>query len=170
MQHDLLVKLNACRDAQQWSEKYPDLQTAWSACERGDWMLWLCGRLAGPPESASRKKLVLAACACARLALPHTLAGETRPIKTIETAEAWANGAEGVTLDMVRTTADAAYAAAKAADATTYAAYLAAYAAAKAAYADAARPTTLKQCADIMRAAYPTIPADERSRAWAKRK
>ena len=155
MQHDLLVKLNACHDAQQWANTYPDLQTAWSACERGNWMLWLCGRLAGPQESASRKKLVLAACACARLSLQYVVKGETRPLKAIETAEAWANGADGVSLDMVRAAAAAAYAASSAAAAAAY----------SSSAASSSRSDTLKRCAEIMRAAYPMIPADERSLA-----
>ena len=75
-------------------------------------MLWLLGKLSGPPESASRKKLVLAACACARQALRFVPTGEDRPRLAIEIAERWAKNKAGVMLEQVKT---AAYAAASAA-------------------------------------------------------
>jgi len=37
---------NPCPGAVEWCEQFPDLQQAWEACERGDWMLWLLGELA----------------------------------------------------------------------------------------------------------------------------
>ncbi len=154
-----LKKLRPCSDAVEWAKTFGALDDAWKACERGDWMLWLLGKQAGPPESDSRKKLVLTACACARLALPHVKKGDRRSLKAIETAEAWARGDTGVTLQMVRDAAAAdAYAAAYAA-----AAYAAAYAATYAAYAAyaaadaAARKSILAKCADIVREHYPSI-------------
>lgn len=60
---DGLRALGACADAIVWAETQPDLATAWAECERGDWMLWLAGRCSGDPGSASRKQVVLAACA-----------------------------------------------------------------------------------------------------------
>jgi len=145
---DQLTKLRACSEAVEYAAAHPTLQAAWDACKRGDWMLWLLGKLAGPPESESRHKLVLAACQCARLALPHVKQSETRPLAAIETAERWARGEDGVTLAMVRAAAnaaDAAYAAANAADAADAAAAL-------------ARSKTLARCAEIVREAYPQAP------------
>ena len=84
-------------------------------------MLWLLGRIAGPAWSDSRKPLVLAACECARLALPYTT--DPRVLKCIETAEAWTRG--DATKEQVRA-ADADAAAYAAADAAAYAAYAAA--------------------------------------------
>lgn len=107
-----LIALNACPEAVEWARGYRSAQTAWDACERGDWMLWVCGRLSGPPESASRRKLVLTACACARTALRYAPADERRPRSAILTTERWARGTHSVTLDMVR---DAAASAASAA-------------------------------------------------------
>lgn len=130
--------LGACDEAVEWVRTQPSASVAWATCERGDWMFWLLAKLSGPPESASRKALVLAACACARLSLSQVPAGETRPLTAIETAEAWARG-EDMTLDQVRAAAYAAYAAA---DADAY----------------AARSRVLKQCADIVRQHYPTPP------------
>jgi hypothetical protein len=64
-----LEKLRPCSHALDWAKGFDTAQAAWDACERGDWMLWLLGKKAGKPGSAKRKKLVLAACKCARLAL-----------------------------------------------------------------------------------------------------
>ena len=139
-----LRKLNACEDACEWAASYSSPEEAWAACPRGDWMLWLLGKI----PSTRRQDLVLAACACARLALPYVTPGEDRPRVAIETAEAWARGAVG--LDAVRVAvydadaacaaaaADAACAAACAACAAAYAACAAAYAPADAVYSAAA--------------------------------
>src|SRR5262245_2394940 len=97
---DLLRSLEACQEAREWAASYSTLAEAWQVCDRGDWMLWLAGRLSGAPKSDSRKRLVLAVCACARLALPYVPAGETRPLKAIETAEQWARGEGGTLQDM----------------------------------------------------------------------
>ena len=128
-----LRAMRACDDAVDWLIEQPSYEKAWATCDRGDWMLWLAGRLSGGSESDARKQLVLAACECARLALPHVKKGEIRPLKAIETAEAWARD-EGPTLDDVRSAADAADA------------------------ADAARAKILNQCADIVRKHYPKAP------------
>lgn len=150
-----LKRQGACKEATDWleNEGFKTLDEAWLVCERGDWMLWLAGKLSGEPGSEKRRKLVLAACECARLALPLITVGETRPLKAIEMAEAWARGDEGITLPMVRDAANAAnYAAANAANAAYAANYAAAYAAANAANA------ALKRCADIVREYYPIAP------------
>ncbi len=185
-----LEGIGACSEALAWGEQFTTPDEAWAACERGDWMLWLLGKLAGGPETASRKKLVLAACQCARFALPYVKEGETRPLKAIKFAEAWAKGASGVSLQDVNNAAaaDAAYAAyAAAAAAYAYAAADAAYAAfaaaaaadaayayayaaaaaADAAYAYAAaaaadRGSILKKCADVVRSYYDTPTSKEK--------
>jgi hypothetical protein len=136
-----LADLHACREARTWANDYASLAEAWAACERGDWMLWLSGRVSGAPESEARKLLVLCACACARTALRHTT--DARVVACIETAERWARGE--ASLDDVRAARRNAYAAA-------YAAYAADAAAA------AARQSALKACADIVREHYPTPP------------
>ena len=178
-----IKRLKACKEAIEWGEQFDAPGKAWQECERGEGMLWLLGKLSGKPGSDSRKKLVLAACGCARLSLPYVPKGEIRSLRAIETAEAWARGDAGITLQMVKAAAYAAYAAYYAAyaadayaadDAASYAAY-AAYAAAAdayaaddaASYADyaayyaayaAARKATLKKCADIVRQHYPEAP------------
>ncbi len=152
-----LKKNLACRPALEWLQART-LAEAWEQSERGDWLLWLAAK-----SGVDRRRLVMAACACARLALVHVPPGEERPRVAIETAEAWCRGE--ATIEQVRKASrnvDAAYAAAAAAataayaayaadaaDAAAYAAYAAAAAAAYAAYA--ARASALKKAADLVR-------------------
>jgi len=126
---EFLRKNHACRESLKWLEGR-DLTQAWAECERGDWLLWHAAK-----AGIDRKRLVMAACACARLALVHVRAGEEGPRITIETAEAWCRGE--ATIEQVRearrnaaAAADDAYAAAAAAADAAYDAAYAAYAAA----------------------------------------
>jgi hypothetical protein len=151
----ILRKHGACYGAKDWAKAGDygaDLERAWNECPRGDYLLWIAAKI-----GVDRKLVVLAACACARLALRHVKPGEDRPLKAIETAEAWTRGE--ATIEQVQqaaayAAAAAAYAAADA-DAAAYAAAAAAYAAAAAAYAAAAaayaRQRVLTQCASIVR-------------------
>jgi hypothetical protein len=171
--HEVLQNMYACDAALTWVADQPATEETWDACPRGDWLLWLLGKL-----EVERPRLVLAACECARLVLVHVPQGEGRPLRAIEMAEAWARGGVGApTLAEVRHAAAAAYAAAAyaAADAAAYAAdaayaaayaaaaaaaaYAAAYAADAAAYAaDAAayaRAEVLTKCAGIVRRHFP---------------
>jgi hypothetical protein len=143
--------LHACEEAVEAAGKYTTSQELWDDCKRGDWMLWL---IAGTRRQGCRK-LVLAACECARLSLQYIPDGDDRPKIAIETAERWARGKDGVTLDMVR---EAAYAANAAANAAAYAAYAAnaANAAACAAYAAA---NAAAYAAFAAKAAYSAIDA-----------
>ncbi len=90
-----LVDAKACPEAIRWVEScgLRTNQEAWDACERGDWLLWLLSELKGQ----SQKKLVLAACKCARTTLKYVRKGELRPKKAIETAERWARDDTEVT-------------------------------------------------------------------------
>ena len=170
----ILHTMHACGGSIIWLKTQESWASAWANCERGDWMLWLLGKLSGPAWGEKRKPLVLAACECARLALPYTK--DERVLKCIEIVEAWTRGE--ASLEQVRAAADAADAAADAdaaaAAADAAAAAAAAYAAADAAAdayadaaaaaaayaaaADAARSKILKQCADIVRRHYPIAP------------
>ncbi len=166
-----LVRMHACKPAIEWLEKegFKTLDDAWQVCEDGSWMLWLEGNLSGKPGSEKRKKLVLASCECGRLSLPYAGSSKDLIQNTYETAEKWAKGEGGVTLDDVRAAAYASNAAASNAAAydAANAAYAAAYAADAAdanantaaanAYA-AAKQEILKQCADIVRKYYPVAP------------
>lgn len=169
---DQIEALGACSEAVKWlrKEAHPTLGAAWTACLRGDWVLWLAGRLAGPPGDPSRIPVVLAACDCAELTLHLVAKGEERPRKAIETARAWARGE--ATLAEVQVAYDAdADASCAAAYAATYAVYAdsaaadvyaaadyAADAADAAAYIADDYANTLAQCADIVRRYFPNPP------------
>ena len=172
----LLSRYRAYKEVQEWAEAHGGpMEELWRDCERGDWMLWLAVR-----AKIGRRVVVNAACACARTALQYVPAGEERPRRAIETAEAWARGDEN--LEAVRAAATAAkrfgvssasasaafaaYAAAAAAYAFAASAASGAYAAATAAVyaADAAalaaanddmeiaRARVLAECAELVRA------------------
>ena len=155
-----LIRLQACADARAWARSLPSdtsPESAWSACECGDWLMWLLGAL-HRRGAITRQVLVLAACAAARTALPY-LAGrpaEAASFAAIEAAERWCRGE--ATIDEVRAARDAAWAgrceAWPAAAAAYAAADAAAYAAADAAAA-AARTKHLYVVADAIRAAVP---------------
>lgn len=165
---DEIAHLSPCCEAMGWARGYPSLAEAWAVCPRGDWMLWLAGKFAGEPWSKGRKRLVLAACECARLSLPYTQ--DVRVLRCIETAERWARG-EATREELIEArqraltsasayAASAATAAATAAAATAAAAASAYAASASAASASAAsaRDKVLAECADIVRRHYPEPP------------
>src|SRR3972149_5439200 len=84
---DLLDSVGACKKAVDWAGKRRVGAAAWRACPRADWMLWIAVRL-----GVDRRRVTLAACACARTVLRHVPSGEQRPRIAIETAERWARG------------------------------------------------------------------------------
>ncbi len=130
-----LKKLGACEDMVIWASEQQNLEKAWQNCERGDWMLWLAGKTAGPSGDTRRKKLVLAAVECAELSISYVRARENRPAKALRIARDWAIGGKS-TLEDVKSAAYVVSAAASAADASASAAP-AAYASAAAADANA---------------------------------
>lgn len=164
------MNLNACSEGVEFARRFDTYQEAWNACQRGDFMLWLAGKLSGEIGSDARKQLVLAACACARLALPFVKKGENSPRLAIETAEAYVRGE--ATLEAVRSAYSSAYAyaytyAAASASACAYAsAHAAAYVCASASYAAdashyasaAARKKMQAECADEVRRIIPVAP------------
>ena len=106
---DQIAHLSPCPEAVEWLGDRT-LAQAWRTCPRGDWMLWLAGRL-----NIERKVLVRAAVECARPALKYVPKGEKRPAKALSVALAWTRGR--ATIEHVRTAADAAYDATAAYDA-----------------------------------------------------
>ena len=134
----ILRKMQACKSAICWVEERSSWAEAWTMCGRADWMLWVLVRICGKSGSDAHRRLVLAACRCARISLGLVRPGELRPLAAIEIAERWARRQPDVTLDMVRMAAAAADAAADA--------------------ATDARIKALKQCADIVREFFPEPP------------
>lgn len=81
----LLSDYQPCPEALVWARKYGiDYDRAWHECEQGNWLLWIASNL-----GVDRKKIVLAAGDCARLALTSVPEGEDRPRLAIEAAEKW---------------------------------------------------------------------------------
>lgn len=82
-----LADHGAHRDLVAWCEPFgDDWSAAWSACPRGDWLL----AIAASQQDVDRSSLVLAACACARLALDASDHEEAS--RALTTCEAWARG------------------------------------------------------------------------------
>ena len=176
-----LESLGACEPAIEWAEQHRALAAAWAACHRGDRMLWYAGRVSGPIGSPSRRKVVLVATECARLAWPYVRMCRAVVQRLYKTAEAYGRGDPTVSLQDVQDAADgvdaptsnaaicaAVYAAtvARAASAAIYtsaAASAASAAAHAAAAARAAGDDLLRQAADIVRRHYPRPPRRSRS-------
>ncbi len=180
---DKLKEQEACEEAIDWASEQESAQAAWSACERGDWMLWAWGENCGKIGSKSHRFLVLACVECARTSLKYNKDKESKRLakKSLETTERWARGEKEVTLEDVENVwyaaaGDAGAVAVNAAtsiavnpgassDAAHYAsdaAHYAAGAAARAAGYAAAREKALKKCADIIRKIQPLCPKFKR--------
>lgn len=93
-----LASWGACAEGAKYAQRV-GWQKSWASCTRGDWMVWLLGRL-HVHGHLSRRDLVRAACASARTALEH--AGKYREeIAThLSVVEAWAEGK--ATIEAVR--------------------------------------------------------------------
>lgn len=156
-----LCRLRACSKAREWADG-KTLSDVYKQLHRADWWLWLATR-----AGVDRRRVALAACACARTALKYVPEGEKRPLHAIELTERWGRGEPEVTLEQVRQAARGAraadYAAAEAADAAAEAAY-AAYAAA-ADYAAAYAADAAADAAYAAAAAYAAYAADTRKNA-----
>ena len=125
--HEELIQLRACGEAVEWAKNYDSFASAWKECERGDWMLWLCGTKEGKKGWPSQEEIVLVECDCAELVLPiyeKQYPNDSRIRDCIETTRQWAKG--------------------EATEAEREAAAGAAW--------EAAEAATFKQCADICRA------------------
>ena len=111
-----LQAIGACLDAVEWARTQPSLAAAWRTCERGDWMLWLAGRRIDKLGSMAHRRVVQAAAACARLALPIYEArrpGDRRARAAIVAAERWARVPIAVNQKAAYAAASAAFAARK---------------------------------------------------------
>ena len=78
-----LEKINACQEACEWAGKRTP-QEAWDQCKRADWLLWWAWTV----RRDSRPPLIRATCCGPRRALRFVPAGELRPLRAIEAAEA----------------------------------------------------------------------------------
>lgn len=105
-----LQRLGACTGACDWARAQPDPDTAWARCRRGDWLLWLLGRLAGPRALGQRRQLVLATSECVRhvLRLVADDAARYRLALALAVVERWACGDDTVTARDLHAAASAA--------------------------------------------------------------
>lgn len=78
--------LYACKEAVIWNGDRT-FDECWRDCTRGDWMLWLAGRL-----QIDRKKITQVACSCVRLAFPYAGKNVKDIESKLESVEAWAKG------------------------------------------------------------------------------
>jgi hypothetical protein len=167
----LLDRLHACFEARVWA-KGKTLAEVWLGCGRGDWLLWLAGRMQGEPGWFTREQVVLAACDCAETSLKFVREGEDRPRKCLEVVRAWATGnatLEEVRVARVAASADADDAASDAAYAASYAASAADAAAYAAASAYASASDAAAYAADASAAAYASAAASDASDADRKK-
>jgi hypothetical protein len=165
-----LKDMHACDEAVQFADDFRSLKSAWNACERGDWMLWLIRRTMNKDDESQLRVLTLAKAICAKLVL-HLMLDE-RSKNAVDVAERFGLGqASRMELDAAAATAyaaaanaaytaaaadaanaaNAAYAAAAADAANAANAAAAAYAANAANAAAAARNYILKRAADEIR-------------------
>jgi hypothetical protein len=104
-----LYILRACQRAREWAGEYETLPEAWAACDRGDWMLWLCGKMIGKEGWPTHQAIVLAACDCAELALPlyeERYPADPRVRVCLAITRQWAGG--NATIEAVKVAAHAA--------------------------------------------------------------
>ncbi|HEY5057001.1 MAG TPA: hypothetical protein VII58_12630 [Acidobacteriaceae bacterium] len=133
---ELLRSHHACSEASEWA-KGKDLAEVWHTCHRGDWMLWLLGRMTDRPGWLTRKEVCAIVCDVVEPSLRYVRPGEMRPQACLDTVRGWIAGTH--TLEQVRK-------ARRAADAYAYA-----DAAAAAAAYSTTRTRSLLQSANICR-------------------
>lgn len=96
-----LRSLGACAESLRYVAAHgDDAVSALVECPDRRWLTWLAGALMACGH-LDRRVIVLCACASARTALRYVPAGEERPLRAIETAEAWCRGE--ATIEDVRT-------------------------------------------------------------------
>lgn len=155
---DLLIKLQACQDAREWTAN-KTWEEVYNTCDRGDWLLWLFFRT-NPDDF---QILTLAKGHIANT-VRHLMKDE-RSLKAVDVAIAFGEGkttrdeldnaayAAAIVACAYSATDDAAYYAASAAQNSAFAAFAFASTAATATAAaqNSAEKMSLKQSADIVR-------------------
>ena len=80
-----IMQFNPCKESVKFRKNYPDFQSAWADCHRGDWMLWIAKRL-----NVDLLKLTTAKALCANT-VRHLMKDE-RNINTIDVAIKFGKG------------------------------------------------------------------------------
>ncbi|MGI6337873.1 MAG: hypothetical protein ACOXZV_00655 [Bacteroidales bacterium] len=84
MNTDKLLQLGVCNEAIRWASRQRNPKSAWSNCKRGDWMLWLAGKL-----KVDDKLFILVKCRCADM-VKHLIT-DPEIIKCLEKAREYSN-------------------------------------------------------------------------------
>ena len=148
--HDALTRIGACKEAKNWldAEERPTAQAAWDACERGDWMLWILGRLSwhdGDPFGKPEHRNLVGCLVEVVISLAQPFWSDRARLacaNCMEGLERYARGEEVSRAEIWRARA-------------------AAYADAAYAAAAADRKESLKAAAEIVRSHYPNPPVKE---------
>ena len=104
LRDDLLLamtRLDACDDARSWLASCPACTFAdlWDACPRGDWLLWLAGRLPGLEAQVGRATAAVARLALATIPDEHPGADELREIVRVGAEVTEVGGKSGALYD-----------------------------------------------------------------------
>lgn len=92
-----LTRLDSCDDSRAWLDTTtaPTFADVWQACPRGDWLLWLAGRLPGLEAQVGRATAAVAHLALAAITDEHPGAGYLREIVTTSAEVAESGGKSG---------------------------------------------------------------------------
>ena len=104
LRDDLLLamtRLDACDDARSWLASCPACTFAdlWDACPRGDWLLWLAGRLPGLEAQVGRATAAVARLALTAIPDEHPGADELREIVRVGAEVTEVGGKSGALYD-----------------------------------------------------------------------
>jgi len=109
-----LTKMGACTNAIEWCGQFTgcnQIQQAWDACKRSDWMLWLLVN-----TNHNNRNLQMIACDCAESVLPNyesAYPDDDRPRKAIQAARDYVN--DKITTEELQAARSAAWSAARSA-------------------------------------------------------
>jgi hypothetical protein len=82
-----LVQLSVSNKIINWMISNETFNEAWAKCDKGDWMLFIAARASNAEEN--HKRIVTAACRCARMVLQYIPDNDRRPLIAVETIEKW---------------------------------------------------------------------------------
>jgi hypothetical protein len=85
-----LKEMDACAQALAYLEKQSSYQEAWENCTRGDWMLWLLGKVLDEGNEVEFRRLTLAKARCSKLVID--LICDDYSKKAVEVAEKFGLG------------------------------------------------------------------------------
>jgi hypothetical protein len=79
-------------DLKRWVGGGRSLVEIWEQCPRADWLIWLCGKMAGNDGWPTRLLIALAVCAVANAVQMDTPTSEESPRELMEISKKWEMG------------------------------------------------------------------------------